>query len=124
MTAGRILHHLQQRLPDSQNTVVLGGYSAAGTRARLLKDGATKLKMHGQEVPVRAKITEISGLSGHAGRSELLRWLAPLSPPRLTFLTHGEHESASSLARHLHEARGWRTVVPELNQSFDLEAKQ
>ncbi len=120
MTAGRILHHLQQRLPDSRNTIVLGGFSAAGTRARLLRDGATTLKMHGQQVPVKAKVTEISGLSGHAGRSELLRWLAPLSPPRLAFFTHGEKESASSLAQHLHETRGWKTKVPQLHQSFDL----
>ena len=124
MTAGRILHHLRQRLPDHRNTIVLGGYSAAGTRARLLKDGAISLKMHGQQVPVKAKVTEISGLSGHAGRSELLRWSSPLAPPRLTFLTHGERESASSLAQHLQEARGWETVVPQLNQAFDLEAPQ
>jgi len=55
MTAGRILHHLRQRLPDHRNTIVLAGYSAAGTRARLLRDGATSLKMHGQQVPVKAK---------------------------------------------------------------------
>ena len=106
------------------NTIVLGGYSAVGTRARLLRDGATTLKMHGQEVPVKAKLTEISGLSGHAGRSELLRWLSPLSPPRLTFLTHGERESASSPAQHLQETRGWETTVPKLNESFDLEVPQ
>ena len=46
--------------------------------------------MHGQDVPVRAAIEKVPGLSGHADRSGLLRWLEPLAPPKQTFLVHGE----------------------------------
>ena len=52
MTAGRILHHLRQRLPDARNTIIIGGYQAPGTRGRLLQDGAKFLRMFGFEVPV------------------------------------------------------------------------
>ncbi|MCL6502715.1 MAG: hypothetical protein K6T86_08525 [Pirellulales bacterium] len=121
MTGGRILHHLKRRLPDPQNTIVLGGFMAAGTRGRALQEGADRLRIHGADVPVRAHIEAVSALSGHAGRSELLRWLGALEPPRQVFLTHGEPEGLAALAAELRQARGWNTCMPRLHQEFELE---
>ena len=121
MTGGRILHHLRQRLPDPHNTVVLGGFMAEGTRGRALQQGSRTLRVLGAEVPVRAAVVEMSSLSGHADRSELLRWLGPLAAPRQVFLTHGEKPSATALAEELSRTRGWNTVVPRMGQSFELE---
>ncbi len=123
MTAGRILHHLRKRLPDDRNTIVIGGFMAEGTRGRALKNGAKTIRMHGRDVPVRAHITEISGLSGHAGRSELLRWLEPLPAPRRTFMTHGERKSSESLAAVLREQRGWNVHIPKLGETVELESE-
>jgi metallo-beta-lactamase family protein len=120
MTGGRILHHLRQRLPEPRNTIVLGGFMAQGTRGRALQDGARFLRIFGGDVPVRAAVVEMSGLSGHAGHSELRRWLEPLPAPRQVFLTHGELESAKSLAEELHRERGWNTLVPKMGQSVEL----
>jgi metallo-beta-lactamase family protein len=106
-TGGRILHHLTQRLPDSRTTVLLVGFQAAGTRGRALKDGATALRMFGQQVPVRAVVECIDALSAHAGQDEVLRWLDGFErPPRATYLVHGEPEAATALER-LVRARGW-----------------
>lgn len=122
MTGGRILHHLKQRLPEARNTVVLGGYMAAGTRGRSMQDGASTIRLHGQNVPVRAAVRSFSALSGHAGRSELIRWLAPLARPRRVFLTHGEPSSSASLAETLRTDRGWEVTVPALGETFEWEA--
>ncbi len=97
MTGGRILFHLEQRLPDPRNTILLGGFMAAGTRGRALEEGAERLRIHGRDVHVKATIVKNSGLSGHADRRELLRWLSPLAAPRRTFVTHGEKSSAAPL---------------------------
>lgn len=122
MVGGRIVHHLRQRLPDPRNTVILGGYMAEGTRGRLLQNGAETLRMFGMDIPVRAAIETVPGLSGHADRTGLLRWLEGLpTPPRRTFLTHGEPESADALAAHLRDAWSWDVVCPELGQSFQLD---
>ena len=94
---GRILHHLAQRLPDSRSAVLLVGYQGEGTRGRQLQDGAKYLKIFGDMVPVRAEVVEISQLSAHGGRSELLRWLSGFkSAPRQTFLVHGEPPALQS----------------------------
>jgi metallo-beta-lactamase family protein len=120
MTGGRILHHLRQRLPEARNTIVLGGFMAAGTRGRALQDGARSLRVFGTDVPVRAAVVEMSALSGHADRTELKRWLAPLGTPRQTFITHGELTSARAFARTLAEERGWNTLVPKMGQRVEL----
>jgi metallo-beta-lactamase family protein len=120
MDAGRIVHHLKYRLPNASNTVVLGGFMAEGTRGRLLQNGAKYLRMHGQEVPVRAAVEKIPGLSGHADRSGLLRWLKPLASPKQTFLVHGEPSSAEALAATLRDERGWNVTIPDLGESHEL----
>jgi metallo-beta-lactamase family protein len=120
MTGGRILHHLKQRLPSGRNTVVLGGFMAQGTRGRQLADGAKWLRIHGQDVTVRAAIESIPGLSCHADRSGLLRWVSGLSPSRGVFLVHGEPNSADALAHTLRSERGWQVDTPHLGESREL----
>jgi metallo-beta-lactamase family protein len=120
MTGGRILHHLKQRLPSGRNTIVLGGFMAAGTRGRSLADGAKWIRMHGQDVPVRAAIESIPGLSGHADRSGLLRWLSPVGSLKRVMLVHGEPAAADALAETLRSERGWNVDTPALGDSVEL----
>ena len=121
MTGGRIIHHLKRRLSDPNTTIVMGGYQAVGTRGRRLEEGAETLRMHGQDIPVRAAIEKIPGLSGHADRSGLLRWLKDLPAPKKTFMTHGEPDSAAALAETLRNEKGWDVAEPDLGDSFELE---
>jgi metallo-beta-lactamase family protein len=120
MTQGRILHHLRHRLPDKRNTIIIGGYQAVGTRGRQLEDGAKFIRIHHQDVAVRAAIEKIPGMSGHAGRSELLKWLSPLPPPRHTFLTHGEIGPAEALAEALRRERKWSVSTPRIGETCEL----
>jgi len=113
-TGGRVLHHLTRRLPDAGTTVLLAGFQAAGTRGRSLRDGATTLRIHGADVPVRAKVVEIDGLSAHADRSELLRWVRGFAvPPKHTWVVHGEPQPADRLAATLRSQLGWDASVAE-----------
>ena len=122
MTAGRIVHHLKRRLPDPKTTVILGGYMAVGTRGRRLENGEPTLRMHGNDIVVNAAVEKVPGLSGHADRSGLLRWLDHLqTPPKQTFLTHGEPDSAAALADTLRNEHGWSVEVAEMSQQFELD---
>ncbi|PID79315.1 hypothetical protein CSB20_10765 [bacterium DOLZORAL124_64_63] len=121
MTGGRILHHLVRRLGHVHNLVLLTGYQAEGTRGRALQDGARSLRIHGQDVEVRARVATIQGLSSHADGSEILRWIrtAP-QPPRRIFVVHGEEKSMQKFAGILERETGARVDVPRLKQSFDI----
>ena len=86
MTGGRILHHLTRRLGRPENLILLSGYQAAGTRGRSLQDGAKTLRIHGENWPVRCRHETIHGLTSHADRGELRRWLAT-GPVAFFYLT-------------------------------------
>lgn len=121
ITGGRVLHHLARRLPDSRSSVLIVGYQSEGSGGRALLDGAKYLRIHGEEVPVRAQIVEISQLSAHAGKSELLRWLSAFqAPPRATFLVHGEPNALSSFRDAIASQYHWPVTIPAWLQTVDL----
>lgn len=112
-TGGRVLHHLKRLLPDARNTVLFVGYQAAGTRGRLLVDGAATVKIHGEEIDVQARVVKNDQMSAHADRDEILRWLRGFSrPPAQTFLVHGEPEAMGALASTIHQQLGWSVHQP------------
>jgi metallo-beta-lactamase family protein len=122
-TGGRILHHLAQRLPDARNAVLLVGYQGEGTNGRALEDGAQYLRIHGEEVQVKAEVMKIDQLSAHAGRRELLRWISGIAtPPKHTFLVHGEPIALDSLRAAITNRMHWPVTVPEYLQTIDLDA--
>lgn len=120
-TGGRILHHLKRFLSNEKTAVLLVGYQGAGTRGRSLADGARTIRIHGQDVPVRASVVQVHGLSAHADWQELQSWLAAARlAPRQVFVTHGEPEAAASFRERLSEAFGWNAVVPEDGSAWTL----
>ena len=121
MNGGRILHHLKRRLPLPETTVLLAGFQAKGTRGRNLQEGAEYLRIHGRDIPVAAAIRQIDAFSGHADRREIARWLAPMPPPKRTFLVHGEPAAARGMAERLTERFQWKTHCPAMGERVVLE---
>lgn len=121
LTGGRVLHHLKAFAPDARNTIVLVGFQAAGTRGAALEAHAPTLKIHGEYVPVRAKVESISSLSAHADYRETLTWLSSMStPPDRVFVTHGEPAAADALRRRIVEELHWPCEVPTYLESVEL----
>jgi len=122
LTGGRMLHHMRLRLPDERTTVLLIGYQGQGTRGRQLIDGSEFVRIHGTDVRVGARVEFIDGLSAHADRNDLLRWLAALpSPPRTVYVIHAEPRPALALAEAIRERFGWSAEVAREGQRVRLE---
>jgi metallo-beta-lactamase family protein len=120
-TGGRILHHLKRLLPDPKTTVLFVGYQAAGTRGRLLKDGAAEIRMLGMMVPVNATIMVSDAYSAHADREEILRWLGGFRrPPGMTYVVHGEVGAAEALRDAIVNRLGWNAAVAQDGQRVTL----
>jgi len=101
---GRILHHLAFKLPDHRTTVLFVGFQAAGTRGRALQEGREFVRMYGREIPVKARIETLDGLSAHADRGEILSWLAAAGTrPGRVHLVHGEPDARNALAASIRE---------------------
>jgi metallo-beta-lactamase family protein len=120
-TGGRVLHHLKAGLPDSRNTVLFVGFQAEGTRGRQLVDGTQAVKIHGESVPVHARIALIESMSAHADSKEILRWLGGFTrPPQMTFIVHGEPVAMEALAASIHSKLGWMTKMPQHGETVAL----
>jgi len=122
--AGRIRHHLKHNLWRSESTILFVGYQAEGTLGRYLLDGAKKVKMFGEEIAVRAQITNFNGLSAHADLDGLIEWVKNINPaPLQTFVTHGERESSEAFVETL-KALGMPAYAPEYLSAYDLIAQK
>ncbi len=121
-TGGRVLHHLVSLAPDHRNTILLAGYQAGGTRGAALAGGAKSLRVFGQDVPVRAEVAQLDHLSAHADAGEILGWLGGLaSPPRRTFITHGEPDAADALRKRIEHEMGWNCHLPYYTETVTLD---
>ena len=120
-TGGRVVHHLENMLPNPNNSVLLVGYQAAGTRGQYLLSGAKTIKMYGKYVEVNAEIIQIEEFSVHADSEELLHWFKSAnSIPDCVYTVHGESNSAESFANLIHRKLNWNAKVPKLDQVYDL----
>ncbi len=116
-TGGRVRHHLKHNLWHQKNSVVFVGYAAQGTLARRIVDGAKRVNIYGEDIPVRASIHTIGGFSAHADQAELLAWHQQTGNPKTTFLVHGEEDSMETFAQKL---TGTQVEMPKLHQAYKL----
>jgi metallo-beta-lactamase family protein len=120
-TGGRILHHFRHNLSRPGTTVLIVGYQGHGSLGRQLVDGKKSVTIFGEKIPVRASVHTFGGLSGHAGQSDLLRWVEPLagSGPRV-FLTHGEEKGRRPLGKLIEEKYRLRVDYPGLRETIQI----
>jgi metallo-beta-lactamase family protein len=119
--AGRIKHHLRNNLPRPECSIIFTGFQAAGTRGRKIVDRAGSVRIFGEDVPVKATIHTIGGLSAHADRAALLDWIGHIrKPPQQTFVVHGEATTAHDFAKAIEQRPGWVAVVPRPGQTFQI----
>ena len=120
---GRIKHHLKHNLWDPNNTILFVGYQAPGTLGRSIVDGATKVKIFGEEIAVNARVEYIEGYSGHADQTWLLNFIWSFTnPPKHVFLVHGEEEGQEALKKKIEETSECKVSIPNFGDSFELGA--
>lgn len=121
LEGGRVLHHLKVFAPDPKSSILITGYQAAGTRGAKVVKGDREIKIHGEQVPIRAHVEVMSSGSAHADYREMLDWLKHFkSPPKKVFITHGEYNSALSFKGHIESELGWKCVVPDYLDKVEL----
>jgi len=119
--AGRIRHHLKYNLWRADSAVVFVGFQSPGTLGRTLLDGATSVKLFGEDVAVRAKVVNFQGLSSHADHDHLLDWISHFKEPlpQHVFVVHGDREVAPVFAQTVSQL-GFTAHAPQYTEEYDL----
>ena len=118
-TGGRVLHHLANYASDHRNMIILTGFQSPGTRGANLLSGKPTVRIHGQDVAVRAEVAQLESASAHADGNELIAWLRQMrEPPRQVYVVHGEREASDMLRQRIERELHWRAVTPEHNATW------
>lgn len=120
-TGGRILHHFRHNLARPETTVLFVGYQGQGSLGRMIVDGKKDVTIFGEKIPVRASVHTFGGLSGHAGQSDLVRWVGSLAPSRpQIFLTHGEERGRQPLGKIIEDRYRLPVAFPRLAETIEV----
>jgi metallo-beta-lactamase family protein len=121
-TGGRVVHHLKAFAPDARNTILLAGFQAGGTRGATIAAGARSVRIHGQDIPIRAEVAMLDDFSAHADAGEIVDWLRHFkSPPKATFITHGEPPAADALRQRIERELRWNCRLPYYLETAQLD---
>jgi metallo-beta-lactamase family protein len=118
MTGGRIVGHAKKQLSDPATTIIFSGFQSPGTLGRQILDGAQSVLIDGLEIAVRAKVVEISTMSGHADQRQLLDWVSGISGVTKVILTHGEDVAREELSQKVQEEIGAEVFKPILGEKI------
>ncbi|MBH1941171.1 MBL fold metallo-hydrolase [Mobilitalea sibirica] len=119
--AGRIRHHLKHNLWREDSTILFVGHQSVGTLGRILLDGATEVKLFGEQITVCASIKRLSGVSGHADRDGLLKWLQSFEKkPSSVFVVHGDDQVCNIFTEYIRDELGYNAVAPYSGTIYDL----
>lgn len=120
--AGRILHHLKNNIDQARNTIMIVGYCADHTLGKKIVERLPKVRIFGDEYPLRAEVVVMNSYSAHADEPGLLGFIKKLDRDRLRrlFLVHGAPERQVLFQAAL-EREGYRNIhVPEHGESVVL----
>lgn len=121
LSGGRILHHLKHRIEDPRNTILFVGYQPPGGKGDWLLSRPETVRLFNVEQKVRAEIAEISGLSAHGDRDEMLRWCRECrGMPGQVAIVHGESEARSAFKTTLETEFRWNVYLPEYRKSYEV----
>ena len=119
--AGRIRHHLKHNLWRKECTIVFVGYQANGTLGRILLEGASEVKLFGEPIEVMAEIVKLEGVSGHADKAGLIKWITSFNNRlKQVFVVHGEDEVSTGFAKCLSDEYGLNASAPYSGAEFDM----
>jgi len=119
---GRIVHHEKLYLPDPNSILLLTGYQTPGTLGRFIQDGAKRVRVAGEEVPVHAEVRNIGGYSGHKDSDALLNFVqGTVESVQKVFVVMGEPKASYFLIQKLRDYLGLDAESPEKGESVEIE---
>ena len=119
--AGRIKHHLKHNLWRKESTILFVGYQSNGTLGRAIVEGAKHVKLFGEDIEVKAEIRVLTGISGHADKDGLYRWIASFQKkPEKVFVNHGDDDACVAFASRIRAELGLDAEAPYSGTIYDL----
>ena len=118
MTGGASVEYFRRLADNPKNTIMFVNYLGEGSLGRRIQNNEPTVQVPGERgmeiVQVKMEVKTITGLSGHAGRAELIRYLSTCDPkPKKIIIVHGEVSKCLDLASSIHKIAKIETSAPK-----------
>lgn len=120
---GRVVHHIKHAIRHEENTICIIGWQAPHTLGRQILERRPYARIFDYDVPLRAHVEVLNGLSAHADADDLQWWFREANRRGhigKAFLVHGEPEAAQALALAVRDDCDEDPVIPQLYESFEV----
>ncbi|MFD1551660.1 MBL fold metallo-hydrolase [Putridiphycobacter roseus] len=122
LEGGRMLHYLNAHGENPNNTILFVGFQAEGTRGRDLLTGNKSIKFFGDYHAINCHIENITSMSSHGDKNDLLNWLSNFKEaPKTIFLNHGEPHQTNAFRVWIETKLKWQVKIPVLNEKVILD---
>jgi len=113
LTGGPSVEYLKQLADNPKNSMIFVCYQAEGSLGCKIQRGEKELFIDNEKIDIKLSAHTIAGLTGHAGRNELISYMQKIKPrPRKVIVMHGENSSCLELASAIHKTFKVETVAP------------
>lgn len=124
MTAGASVAYFKAMAEDPRNAIVFVSYLGEGTLGRKVQSGEKTVTIPGEKpepIAVKLAVHSIPGMTGHAARDELMRYVHALDPkPKKIIVNHGESSKCLDLASSIHKLERIETNAPKNLESIRI----
>ncbi|NND44181.1 MAG: MBL fold metallo-hydrolase [Xanthomonadales bacterium] len=117
---GRIVHHLKHNMEHASNHVIIVGYMARGSIGRKLVERERHIRIHGQDLALRAQVHTVGGLSAHGDQDDMARWYECFQGTPPVYLVHGEDDARADFRAYLAQRCGADVHAPMPGEVLDL----
>ncbi len=120
--AGRIKHHIANKIGDANNTILLVGYCSPGGLGGRLKAGEKEVRIFSEMHRVEATVQTMRSMSAHGDYEDLLHFLQCQNPSLVQrlFLVHGEKNVQEDFIEILHKNGFGNVINPAMHEQFLL----
>jgi metallo-beta-lactamase family protein len=114
---GRVVHHINNNIGNSRNTILLVGYCEPHSLGGRLMAGAKEVHIFGVPHEVHAEVGSIRSMSAHGDYEDLTQFLACQDPRQVKaiFVVHGEYDVQQAFRDRLIKKGFTDVEIPELH---------
>ncbi len=121
ISGGKVLKYFDMYAKHEDNTILLTGFQGIGTIGYKVTHDEKEINLNGHKMLVRADIDNMTTLSAHADREELLANIRNSKRvPQQVFLNHGEADTLISFKNFLNENLDSKITIAEKDEFYEV----
>ena len=121
-STGKVVTYLKRYISEPDTRICfVSSYHPEGSLSGKISQKPEQVDIEGVRYPMRASVFQFGSFSAHGDQKQIMEWLKNFSFIRSVFIVHGDMGNMQNLADLIRTTFHWNVIIPELNQTCNLE---